>query len=71
MPEQVVQLVGDKEIEKLIANSTPVIEGELGRVFISRTWLPDDPNATISLDVQGFFGTKTIKASGLKKLALF
>ncbi|MBQ9069493.1 MAG: hypothetical protein IJ131_10650 [Eggerthellaceae bacterium] len=47
------------------------MEGELGRLFITKTWLPDDPNTTITLDVQSFLGTKTITATGLKKQRLY
>lgn len=60
----------EAELDNLLAN-TPYVEGELGRVFITHSWLPDDPDATITLDVQGFFGTKTIKAKGLKKRNLY
>ncbi len=48
-----------------------MVPGELGRLFITHTWLPDDPNATITLDLQGFLGTKTIKAKGLKNRQLY
>lgn len=60
----------ESELDKLLEN-TPCIEGELGHVFITQSWLPSDPEATITLDVQGFFGTKTIKASGLRKQSLY
>ena len=60
----------ESELDKLLEN-TPYIEGELGHVFITQSWLPKDQNATITLDVQGFFGTKTIKATGLRKQSLY
>ena len=66
LPEHVVTIVSPERVQELVDNNTFCIDGELGRVFIARSWVPDDKDACINLDITNFFGSKTIRATGLK-----
>lgn len=66
LPEHDICLLAPEEADELIQKETPCIEGELGRVFITRAWLPEDENTTIHLDLRKFLGSKSIRAEGLK-----
>lgn len=66
LPEHDIRLLKPEEADELIQKETPCINGELGRVFITRAWLPEDQEATIHLDLKKFLGSKSIRAEGLK-----
>ena len=66
-PEEVIEAITAERAAELIENGTPSIEGEVGRLFITNSWMPDDPNCTFEVDLKSFLGTKTITVSGLKK----
>ncbi|MBQ9020794.1 MAG: hypothetical protein IJ113_02100 [Eggerthellaceae bacterium] len=66
-PEEVIEAVTAERAADLLENGTPYVEGEVGRLFITNSWMPDDPNTTFEVDLKSFLGTKTITVSGLKK----
>ena len=66
-PEEVIDAVTAERAADLLENGTPYVEGEVGRLFITNSWMPDDPNTTFEVDLKSFLGTKTITVSGLKK----
>ena len=66
-PEEVVQAIGATRAQELIDGGTPFVEGEVGRLFITNSWMPDNPDATFNVDLQTFLGAKTITVTGLKK----
>ena len=66
-PEEVVEAVTAQRATELLENGTPYVEGEVGRLFITNSWMPDDPDRVFEIDLKSFLGTKTITVSGLKK----
>ena len=66
-PEEVIEAISAERAEELVAIGTPCVQGEVGRLFITNSWMPDDPDRTFEVDVRSFLGTKTITVSGLKK----
>lgn len=66
-PEEDIQLISEQRADKLIRSGGHFVIGEVGRVIISTMWIPEAKNATITLDLQNYFGVKAIKAKGLKR----
>ena len=63
--ENIVQ-VSEERADKLIEEGTPYVIGEVGRVLISNTWIPEGHNPVIELDLTSWLGIKAISAKGLK-----
>ena len=65
--EENIRLVSKDLADELVEEGTPYVVGEVGRVLISNTWLPDERNAVIELDLTSWLGVKAITAKGLKR----
>ena len=65
--EENIQQIPEARADALVASGTPYIIGEMGRVLISNTWIPDQTNAVIELDLTSWLGVKAITAKGLKR----
>lgn len=53
--------------DKLVDDGIPFVLGEIGRVLITNSWIPDERNAVIELDLTSWLGIKSITAKGLKR----
>lgn len=65
--EENIQQITEALADKLIDSGTPYVVGELGRVLISNTWIPDERNAVVELDLTSWLGVKAVTAKGLKR----
>lgn len=65
--EENIQLITEAFADDLIAKGIPYALGEMGRVLISNTWIPDNKNAVIQLDLMNWLGIKAVTAKGLKR----
>ncbi|MBQ9069494.1 MAG: hypothetical protein IJ131_10655 [Eggerthellaceae bacterium] len=65
--EENIQLVSEEFADDLVAKGIPYALGEMGRVLISNTWIPDNKNAVIQLDLTSWLGVKSVTAKGLKR----
>ncbi len=65
--EENIQQISEAFADDLIRKGTPYVIGEMGRVLISNTWIPDAKNAVIQLDLTSWLGVKAISAKGLKR----
>ena len=65
--EENIHLVSGQRADELVAQGIPFALGEVGRVLISNTWIPDSKTATIELDVVRWLGVRAITAKGLKR----
>ena len=65
--EENIQLVSTSFADSLIERGIPYVVGEMGRVLISNTWIPEGRNAVIELDVTRWLGVHAITAKGLKR----
>ena len=62
-----IQIINPNLANKLIERGTPYVPAEMGRVLISRTWIPDGRNRVVELDLGSWMGIKNITAKGLKR----
>ena len=62
-----IQQISEERADTLISKGAPYVIGEMGRIIISKTWIPDARKATIELDLQSWMGVKAICAKGLKR----
>ncbi|MBQ9020793.1 MAG: hypothetical protein IJ113_02095 [Eggerthellaceae bacterium] len=65
--EENIQQITEALADKLINNGTPYVVGEMGRVLISNTWIPDERDAVVELDLTSWLGVKAVTARGLKR----
>ena len=65
--EENIQQITEALADKLIDQGTPYVVGEMGRVLISNTWIPEGRNAVVELDMTSWLGVKAVTAKGLKR----
>ena len=69
--EENIRQITEAYADKLVTSGTPYVIGEMGRVLISNTWIPDAKNAVIELDLTSWLGVKAVTAKGLKRQDIF
>ncbi|MBQ9021753.1 MAG: hypothetical protein IJ113_07040 [Eggerthellaceae bacterium] len=68
-PELVIDLIKPSAVADSEKSGFKTFEGELGKVIMEYTLVPEDENATVSLGLKRFMGLADITATGLRQLA--
>ena len=68
-PEVIIDLIKRDDVEDSMKGNIKEFDGELGKVLMDFTLVPEDPDATVRFDLKRFLGLSDITASGLRQLA--
>lgn len=67
-PEVIIDLLKPEDVESSKGSGVKEFNGELGKVLMEFTLVPEDPDATVHFDVKKFIGLTDITATGLRQL---
>lgn len=68
-PELIIDLIKNTDVDDAIKPGYKVFDGELGKVIMEFTLVPEDENSTVSFGLKRFVGLTDITATGLRQLA--